>query len=90
MECVQVYNECVEELKEQACDAVAENCDCENANDDEAHEAKCFSDAGLDYCIEVEGEEFELDRYLEVAEIEMGQENNGNNNGYNYNYKKEN
>jgi len=90
MEFVQAYNEYVEESKEQACEAVAENCDCENANDDDACEAECFSDAGLDYCIEAEGEEFELDRYLECAEIEAGQENNGNNNGYNYNYRKEN
>jgi len=88
---VEAYNEYVEESKEQACEQVAENCDCENANDDEACEAECYSDAGLDYCVDQEGDAFELDRYLECAEIEAGEANNDDyNNGYNYNYKKEN
>jgi len=32
------------------CEAVRENCNCENANDDQACEATCYANAGLDYC----------------------------------------
>jgi hypothetical protein len=72
------------EAEAAACEYVRENCDCENANDDQACESQCYADAGLDSCEEVEGEEaFEVQRYLECAELEN---NNNNNNNNNYNY----
>uniref|UniRef100_A0A7S1D426 Subtilisin n=1 Tax=Cyclophora tenuis TaxID=216820 RepID=A0A7S1D426_CYCTE len=82
-EFVQLYTELKEEEKEAACEAIAENCNCENANDDEACENQCYIDADMEVCIEVEGEEEEdMERYLECEALELD-ENNGN---YNYNY----
>ena len=81
---VDMYTETKLEEQEAACEYVRENCDCDNANDDDACEAQCYYDAGLDACVEIEGEEaFEVQRYLECAELEN---NNNNNNNGNYNY----
>ena len=38
------------EAQEYNCERVRENCYCEDANDDEACEAACYAQAGLDYC----------------------------------------
>jgi hypothetical protein len=88
MEFVQAYTEMKQEEQEQACEMIAEYCYCDNANDDEVCENQCYADAGMDGCIEYEGqEEFEIDRYLECQEMEGGNDNNNNNNGnYNGNY----
>merc|ERR1711865_708020 len=85
MEFVQAYTEMKQEEQEQACEMIAEYCYCDNANDDEVCENQCYADAGMDGCIEYEGqEEFEIDGYLECQEMEGGNDNNNNNNG-NYN-----
>lgn len=65
-EFVNSYTEAKLTEQEYACEQVRENCDCENANDDEACENQCYTDASLTDCIEYEGEEeFEIQRYLE-------------------------
>lgn len=64
------------EAQEWACENVRENCYCDNANDDEVCENQCYVTAGLDYCIEYEGQEaFEVQEYLECAAIENQNEN---------------
>jgi len=89
-EFVQVYSEMKKEEQEQACEMVAENCYCENANDDERCEYQCYQAAGIaDVCVEEEGqEEFNIEEFLECKELEGadGNNNNNNNNGGNYNY----
>lgn len=80
---VDAYTENLMEEREYNCEYIRENCDCQYANDDEACEYQCYVTAGLDYCIENQDEyeeEFEVQRYLECAEMEM---NNNNNNNYN-------
>jgi len=70
--------------QEYACEYVRENCYCDDANDDDVCEATCYTNAGLDYCVDYEGEDdFEIQRYLECAELENknGNNNNNNNNG---------
>ena len=68
MEFVDSYTESKLEEQEYACEMVRENCYCDNANDDDVCEAQCYTDKGMDYCIEYEGgEEFEIQEYLECA-----------------------
>lgn len=68
MEFVDTYTESILEAQEYACEMVRENCYCDNANDDDVCEAQCYATAGLDYCIEYEGQEaFEIQEYLECA-----------------------
>jgi hypothetical protein len=84
-EFVDAWTEAKLEAEEFACEMVRENCYCDNANDDQVCENTCYSNAGLDYCIEYEGQEaFEVQRYLECREIEN---NNNNNNNQNYQYQ---
>jgi hypothetical protein len=73
-EFVDAYTEMKLDAEEYACETVRENCYCDNANDDDVCESQCYYEAGLDYCIEVEGdEEFEIQRYLECAgKIKIG------------------
>jgi len=79
---VDAWTEAKLEAEEWACEYVRENCYCDNANDDEVCENQCYADAGLDYCVEYEGQEaFEVQEYLECGEIEN---QNGNNNNANY------
>jgi len=85
-EFVQAYMEYKEEAKEAECEAARENCDCENANDDEACETQCLMSAGLyDQCVEEDQnnnnnnngqqeEEFELERALECGKLEIDEE----------------
>ncbi|CAJ1945236.1 unnamed protein product [Cylindrotheca closterium] len=82
---VDAYTEMALNAQETACENIRENCDCENANDDDACENQCYTNMGMDSCIEYEGgEEFEIQEYLECREIENenGNNNNNNNNGY--------
>lgn len=77
---VNQYTEEKMQAEELACENVRENCNCNYYDDEDACEAKCFSDNGLDYCIEeAEGDdeqfEFELQEYLECQELDY--ENNG-------------
>ena len=68
MEFVDSYTESKLEEKEYQCEMVRENCYCDNANDDEACENQCYTNANMGDCIEYEGEdEFEIQRYLECA-----------------------
>jgi hypothetical protein len=64
-----VYTEYKMEFAEWQCEQIRENCDCENADDDEACAKKCYANAGLEnQCMAVEGhEDFEVQRYLECA-----------------------
>mmetsp|Transcript_24468 Transcript_24468/g.34508 ORF Transcript_24468/g.34508 Transcript_24468/m.34508 type:complete len:275 (-) Transcript_24468:702-1526(-) len=82
-EFVNAYVEQKQEAAEMACENTRENCYCDNANDDQACETECFQEAGLDYCIENDDdrEEFEIERFMECAELEnQNNNNNGNNN----------
>lgn len=98
-EFVEVYMEFKQEELEQQCEYVAGNCNCQYANDDEACANQCLIDAGLEACIEVEGEENDMERYRECEALEQGDNNNnanynynynnGNNNNNNYNYYQE-
>jgi len=84
-EYVQSYVEFKEEEKEQACETVRENCYCNDNQDDEACATQCFTDKGMDYCIEDDDEnenEFNIEEYMECREMEN---NNNNNNNNNYN-----
>jgi len=85
MDFIDAYTEMKMEEKERQCEYVRENCYCDNANDDEVCENQCYAEKGMDYCIEYEGEEeFEIQRYLECAELEGADGNNNNNGNYNY------
>jgi len=88
---IDAYTEMQMNAQEQACENIRENCYCDDANDDDACEAQCYTNAGMDDCIEYEGqEEFEIQEYLECAELEGGDNNNNNNNNGNYNYNNNN
>jgi len=80
-EYVQAYTEYHEQKQEQACETVRETCYCDGDDDqvdDQACEAQCFIDAGLDYCVEDEDgeEEFQIEEYLECREMEINNNNN--------------
>lgn len=76
MDFVQAYTQYKEELQEQACENVAENC----GNDDEYN---CYMNAGMEECIENENEEeFNVEEYLECAEMQNQNDNGNNNNQY--------
>jgi len=82
-EYVQSYVDFKTEEKEQACETVRENCYCNDNQDDEACATQCYSEKGMDYCIEDENEvEFEIEEYLECSELENNNNNNNNNNNY--------
>lgn len=69
-EFVQAYSEMKMDEKEYKCELQAQQCQY-NQNcqyDDQYCEQLCFKEAGMEECIEYEGEEaFELDRYLECG-----------------------
>lgn len=68
MDFVDAWTESKMQVQEQACENVRENCYCDNANDDDACEAACYQQMGMDYCVQYEGdEEFEVQRYLECS-----------------------
>jgi hypothetical protein len=71
---VDAYTEMKLDAQEYACEMVRENCYCDNANDDDVCEASCYTAAGLDDCIEYDGdEEFEIQEYLECSgKIQIG------------------
>jgi hypothetical protein len=56
-EFVEAYTEMKTEKQEQACEAIADYCYCDNANDDEVCENQCYADAGMTECIQYEGQE---------------------------------
>lgn len=69
-EFVQAYNEMVMDEQEYRCEMQRQQCEY-NQNcqyDDQYCEQMCFKEAGMEECIQYEGqEEFELDRYLECG-----------------------
>lgn len=69
LEFLDAYTEAKLEEKEMACENIRENCYCNNNyNDDEQCENQCYVEAGMEDCIEYEGqEEFEIQRYLECV-----------------------
>jgi hypothetical protein len=73
-EFVDAYTEMKLDAEEYACETVRENCYCQYTDDDDVCESQCYYAAGLENCIEVEGDEdFEIQRYLECAgKIEVG------------------
>uniref|UniRef100_A0A7S3P4R6 Uncharacterized protein n=1 Tax=Amphora coffeiformis TaxID=265554 RepID=A0A7S3P4R6_9STRA len=86
-EFVEAYLDFQMTQKEYNCQKVEDNCDCENANDDQACLTQCYATAGLDYCQQDEqnqynngnnngnnnnAADFELDRYLECEQINEG------------------
>ncbi|CAB9520416.1 expressed unknown protein [Seminavis robusta] len=82
MEFLDAWTEWQMNALERTCENIRENCYCNNNyNDDEACENQCFNEAEMTECIQYEGdEEFEVQRYLECAEMEDGNNNNNNNN----------
>jgi len=104
-EFVQSYLEHQQEAQEQECERVANNCYCENANDDEACEAQCYVNAGIyEQCVEQDNqnnngeqeEEFELEQALECANLDIDEDAmqyykyNQNGGNNNYNYNNNN
>jgi len=79
---IQVFTETQNEQRENNCENVRENCDCEDYyGDDEKCEAKCYAEAGLDYCEEGDDDnDFNMDEYGECREANF--ENNNNYNSY--------
>jgi hypothetical protein len=56
------------QAEEQACEAVRENCYCQNANDDQVCEAQCYATWGMDYCTEyANDQDFEIQRFMECG-----------------------
>ncbi|KAL3944740.1 MAG: hypothetical protein SGBAC_001159 [Bacillariaceae sp.] len=85
-EFIDAYTEMQMNAQEQACENVRENCYCDDANDDEACESSCYASANMDYCEDYEGgDEFEIQEYLECAELQGGNNNNNYNNNNNNN-----
>lgn len=81
-EFINAYTEFNMEIEERKCENVREYCNCEYANDDEVCENQCYTDAGLENCIEIENEDeyeedFEVQRYLECREMEGGNDDDG-------------
>jgi hypothetical protein len=65
-EFVDAYTEAKLSEEAYACEMARENCVCDNADDAEACESACYSNAGLTNCAQAEGEaEFQIQRYLE-------------------------
>ena len=63
---VDAWTESKMNQQEQACENVRENCNCENANDDEACESLCYSNAGMSSCDQYEGEQqFDVEDFME-------------------------
>merc|ERR1719359_374834 len=97
-EFLQAYSQAKEEELEQQCEAIENTCYCNNNNNEEYCLNQCYEEAGLSACIEVEGQErFELEKYVECANMEAQNDNNQNqynnnqNNGQNnYNYNNNN
>mmetsp|Transcript_9948 Transcript_9948/g.21688 ORF Transcript_9948/g.21688 Transcript_9948/m.21688 type:complete len:409 (+) Transcript_9948:80-1306(+) len=87
-EFIDSYTESMMEEREWECENYRENnCYCDNADDGEYCESMCLQNAGMSDCIENEdGEEaFEVQRYLECAEMEAANDNNQNGNYNRYN-----
>jgi len=68
---VDAYTEARLTEEEYTCEMIRENCYCNDDNDDEACQNQCYTDEGVDYCIEYDGDDdFEVQEYLECNEME--------------------
>jgi len=68
-EFMEVYLQTKQELEQAQCEAVEEYCNCNYYyGDDEKCMAKCYSDAGLDFCGD---DEFNVEEFIECAEAEF-------------------
>lgn len=76
---VDLYTENEMTAKELACETTRENCVC-NDDDEDTCMNTCYEAAEQDYCVETDddGEEFNVQEYLECAVLEN---QNGNDNG---------
>mmetsp|Transcript_13140 Transcript_13140/g.17191 ORF Transcript_13140/g.17191 Transcript_13140/m.17191 type:complete len:410 (+) Transcript_13140:97-1326(+) len=86
------YTEAMMEEAEYQCERARENCGCDDADDADTCEQRCWYNLGMTDCIEQEEngnddqqEVFEVQRYLECAEMEENNDNNNNNNNNNGN-----
>jgi len=82
-EFVQAYMEYKVEAQEAECESVANNCYCENANDDDACEMQCYMNAGIyNQCVDQDnqnnngqqGEDFELEEALECTQLDVDED----------------
>jgi hypothetical protein len=64
---IDAYTEMQMNAEEQVCESVRENCYCDDVDDDDACEYQCYVNAGLENCIEYDGddEQFDAQEYLE-------------------------
>jgi len=70
---VDLYTEARMTAQELECEEIRENCDCDDVDDEDGCQAQCYTNAGLDYCVEGDDDgaaEFNLQEYLECIEIE--------------------
>lgn len=79
---VEMYLQSKMDAQEYNCEMVKENCNCENANDDEACETQCYVNAGLDYCEDDKNNnnnqdgvyEFELEKAGDCAKMDVDED----------------
>jgi hypothetical protein len=65
---VDAYTEAKMQQTEWDCEQIRENCVCAEGYDGQTCESNCYTAAGMEECINVEGgNEFEIQRYLECA-----------------------
>jgi len=80
---VQAYADQKEADEDYACEQVKDNCNCDYDDGDDC-EDNCYSDAGLDYCIEGDddAEQVDIRNYIECQEfvIEDEEDENGDDN----------
>jgi hypothetical protein len=69
---IDAYTEMQMNAQEQLCENIRENCYCDDVDDDDACENQCYTNAGLDNCIEYDGdEEFDAQEYLECKRKQL-------------------
>lgn len=62
------YTEAKMEEQQYNCEMVRESCYCNGSNDANACEYSCYLAAGLEYCVQYEGQDsFEVQKYMECA-----------------------
>jgi len=71
----EVYIQAKQEMQEQICEQIQENCPCYYDDENKCLQ-KCAEEAGYDFCGQEE-DEFNLEEYMECSEAEFG-----NNNAY--------
>jgi len=67
-EFLEVYLQSKVELEAAQCEAVEENCNCNYYDGDNEACSQCYTEAGLDFCVE---DEFNVEEYIECAAAEL-------------------